>query len=92
MTQEDKDKNQQLYFEFLNEYKRIQYNPVYFMEKYYNVQFPDKVVTVDDEDRQNIYDYYKGIPLLKDASDMSKLAEEKKRREEKGIKDWEYED
>lgn len=92
MTQEEKDKNQQLYNEFLKEYKRVRFNPVYFMEKYYNAQFPDKVVIVDDEDRQNIYDHYRGVPLLKDASDMRKLSEEKKRRLDKGLKDWEYED
>ena len=92
MTQEEKDKNQQLYFEFLKEYKRVRFNPVYFMEKYYNALFPDKVVVVDDEDRQKMYDHYRGVPLLRDASDMDKLSEAKKRREEKGIKDWEYED
>jgi len=80
------------YNEFLKEYNRVRFNPVYFMEQYYNKIFQDKIVMVDDEDRQNMYDRYKGVPFIKDSDDWRKLDEMTKRREEKGLKDWEYED
>lgn len=92
MDEKEKDRNQQLFNEFIREFKKITTNPVYFMEYYYNRLFPDKIVFMDDEDRQELYDHFKGIPLVKDSSDLNKLNEINKRRKEKGLKDWEYED
>lgn len=91
MIKEEKDKNQQLFNEFIREFKKIKSNPVYFMEFYYNKLHPDKIVLMDDEDRQELYDHFKGIPFIKDADDWRKLDKEKERRKENGLKDWEYE-
>ncbi|MBB4036613.1 hypothetical protein GGR21_002519 [Dysgonomonas hofstadii] len=92
MTNEEKDRNQQLFNEFIREFKKIKSNPVYFMEYYYNRLFPDKIVLMDDEDRQELYDHFKGIPFIRDSEDWNKLNKIEERRKEKGLKDWEYED
>lgn len=91
MTKEEKERNQQLFNEFLVEFNKVKSNPVHFMEQYYDKLFPEKTVIMDDEDRQELYNHFKGIPLIRDSADWRKFDETKKRREEKGLKDWEYE-
>jgi hypothetical protein len=92
MTKEEKDRNQQLFNEFIREFKKVKSNPVYFMEYYYNRSLPENIVLMDDEDRQELYDHFKSIPLIRDSEDWNKLNEREERRKEKGLKDWEYED
>lgn len=92
MTSEEKERNQQLFNEFMLEFKKVKSNPVYFMEYYYNKLFPDRIVLMDDEDRQELYDHFRAIPFIKDSADWKKLNEKEGYRKEKGLKDWEYED
>lgn len=92
MINEEKERNQQLFNEFIREFKKVKSNPVYFMEYYYNRLLPEKTVLMDDEDRQELYDRFKGIPFIPDSEDWSKLNKKEERRKEKGLKDWEYED
>ena len=69
-----------------NEFKSIQHNPIYFIEKYWNAFNPDNAVSLSDDEKQELFDQYKGIPLFKDFEGMGRHNEKVKELKEKGLK------
>lgn len=82
-------KDSEEYKEFIKIYKRANNNAVFFLENYYNIVHPDKKIELTDEEKQELYDEFKGIPYF---DDMSKVGPYQKRIDElkaQGYKDWE---
>lgn len=81
--------------EFIKIFTRVQYNPIYFLDLYYNKIHPDKALELTDEEKQEIFDKFhskKGIPLITDLKDWEMLDKHKKEIEKlksEGYKDWE---
>ena len=75
--------------EWNKEYKRIRRNAVYFIEEYYNKLHPDQKVELTDEERQIVFDRYKGIPLYDNFARASERDQKIRELKEKGYKDWE---
>lgn len=88
-------KDREEYKEFIKTFKRIQFNPVYFLELYYNVVHPEKKIELTEEEKQSLFDEYhskKGIPLIKDIKDwehVKKHEEQIQKYKAEGYKDWE---
>jgi len=76
-------------FEWLEDYERIRRNPIFFIEKYYNILFPDKKLELTDEERQKLFDRYKMTPYFADMSDALKYFDKIKELKKEGYKDWE---
>lgn len=72
-----------------DEFKLVQRNPIYFLELYWNKLYPDEAVTLEDDEKQRLYDRYKMVPLLKSFDDAEQLIQAKKTAKEQGFKDWE---
>lgn len=80
---------QRLKDNWLDEFKLVQRNPIYFLELYWNKLYPDEAVTLEDDEKQRLYDRYKMVPLLKSFDDAEQLIQAKKTAKEQGFKDWE---
>lgn len=80
---------QRLKDNWLDEFKLVQRNPIYFLELYWNKLYPDEAVTLEDDEKQRLYDRYKMVPLLKSFDDAEQLIQAKKSAKEQGFKDWE---
>lgn len=73
--------------EWEKEFKRVQFNAVRFIEEYYNKLHPENPIILNDEEKQKIFNQYKGIPLIDGSPfEYSKKIEELKKQ---GYKDWE---
>jgi CRISPR/Cas system-associated protein Cas5 (RAMP superfamily) len=81
------------YDDFIKTYNRIRNNAVFFLEKYYNIVHPDQIVELSDDEKQELFDEFKGIPFFGDAVNaFDKFNKYQKKIEElknKGYKDWE---
>ena len=73
---------------FLQIYKRVQANPILFLEAYFN-KIPQVNLMLTEEEKQKIFDTYRHIPVLPDIEDMKKWDEYVKLQRETGKKDWE---
>ena len=73
---------------FLQIYKRVQANPILFLEAYFN-KIPQENLMLTEEEKQKIFDTYRHIPVLPDIEDMKKWDEYVKLQRETGKKDWE---
>lgn len=88
-------KDNEDYKEFIKIFKRVQYNPIYFLDLYYKIVHPDKSIELTDEEKQELFDEFhskKGIPLITDVKDwelVRKHEEQIKKYKEEGYKDWE---
>ena len=74
------------------EFKKVRFNPIYFIENYYNVVNADNPAILSDNEKQSLYNEYKGIPLLDEGNWSSYFDRRKKLQEEEGYKDWEIDD
>lgn len=79
--------------EWLKDYQRIQRNPIFFIEEYYNKLHPDNAINLTDEEKELVYDKYRinMVPLLDDTNFCAYQEHLKKIEElrEQGHKDWE---
>ncbi len=75
--------------DFLTELKRIKANPIYFLEEYYNKMHPDNKVNLSDEEKQNLYDKFKGVPLFENGEDAFNYIAKRDELKKQGLKDWE---
>ena len=73
---------------FLQIYKRVQANPILFLEAYFN-EIHQENLMLTEEEKQKIFDTYRHIPVLPDIEDMKKWDEYVKLQRETGKKDWE---
>jgi hypothetical protein len=78
---------------WLEDYRRIKRNPVFFIEEYYNQLHSDGKVCLTDEEKQIIYDKHRVnmVPLLDEIdirlyNDYRKKIDDLKKQ---GYKDWE---
>lgn len=71
------------------EFKRVKNNPIYFIDKYYNLVHKDNLIELSDEEKQEQFDRHKGIPLIKDIEQFTKFNDKVSELKEKGYKDWE---
>lgn len=74
---------------WLEEYKLILRNPIYFLEVYWNQLYKDEQVELSDKEKQEIYDQYKMKPFIKSFEELRELEKARKEANEKSIKDWE---
>ena len=72
--------------EFLKEYDRVRRNAVFFVEHYWTKLHPDKPLTLTDDEKQQLYNKYRMVPLVQDVTAYIKRVEELRA---KGYKDWE---
>lgn len=81
------------YKEFIKVFKRIQFNAVYFLDNFYNVVYPDKKIELSDEEKQNLFDEYKGVPFFGDIGNFHQKYKEYTDRidrlKSEGYQDWE---
>ena len=59
---------------FLQIYKRVQANPILFLEAYFNKIHQENLILTEEE-KQKIFDTYRHIPVLPDIEDMKKWDE-----------------
>lgn len=81
--------NTELINEFLKEFETARFNAVYFLEKYWNKNNPDKIIELSDEDKQKLYDKFKGIPFFSDLGDIKGYTDKVDALKAEGLKDWE---
>jgi hypothetical protein len=72
--------------EFLKEYARVRCNAVFFVENYWNKLHSDKPIILTDDEKQQLYNKYRIVPLVQDFTAYTKRLEELRA---KGYKDWE---
>lgn len=72
---------------FIQIYKRIQANPILFLEAYFN-KIHQEDLNLTDEEKQKIFDDLRHIPVLPDLEDMKKWNEYVKLQRQMGKKDW----
>jgi len=75
---------------FIQEFERVQNNIVYFIDIYYNKVSENKIELTDDE-KQKLFDKYKGIPYFDDVRKSISYSEKIKELKDQGDKDWEIE-
>lgn len=75
--------------DFIKELNRIKVNPIYFLETYYNIVNEDDKLVLTDEEKQQLYDKFKMIPLFENPSDAFSYTEKRDELKKQGIKDWE---
>ncbi|MGB1020591.1 MAG: hypothetical protein ACPGVF_05765 [Flavobacteriaceae bacterium] len=81
--------NKETYIElFIQIYKRIQANPILFLEGYFN-KIHQETLNLTDEEKQKIFDDHRHFPVLPDLEDMKKWDEYVKLQRQMGKKDWE---
>ncbi|NMA74480.1 MAG: hypothetical protein GX963_10045 [Bacteroidales bacterium] len=88
------DKESKEYKEFIRIFKRVQHNAVYFLEEYYNKVNPDKAIELTDEEKQSLFDEFRGVPLFKTGGveafeELDKYYKRLEKLKAKGYKDWE---
>ena len=74
---------------WLEEYKLVHRNPIYFLEMYWGKLYPDEKPELSDDEKQRIYDYYRQIPLIENMDQLREFEKFKEETRAKGIKDWE---
>lgn len=72
---------------FIQIYKRIQANPILFLEAYFN-KIHQEDLNLTDEEKQKIFDDLRHIPVLPDLEDMKKWDEYVKLQRQMEKKDW----
>lgn len=75
--------------EFLKEFETARFNAVYFLEKYWNRSNLDKQIELSDEDKQKLYDKFKGAPFFSDLDAIVKYTDRVDALKAEGLKDWE---
>ena len=74
---------------FIKEFERARFNAVYFLEMFWNKVNPDNKIELSDEDKQALFDKYRGAPFFIYFYQLRKHSEWQKEMKEKGYKDWE---
>ncbi len=72
--------------EFLKEYARIRRNAVFFVENYWNKLHPDNPIILTEEEKQQLYNEFRMVPLVHNVAAYTRRLEELRA---KGYKDWE---
>ena len=81
--------NTELIKEFLKEFETARFNAVYFLEKYWNKSNPDKQIHATEDDKQLLYDKFKGAPFFSDLDAIVKYTDRVDALKAEGLKDWE---
>lgn len=67
----------------------VKYNPILFLERYYNAVEPEEYhLELTREQKQHYYNKYKGIPVIQ-AEDMVEFGKKLDERRQSGKEDWE---
>ncbi len=74
---------------WLEEYRLIRRNPIYFLELYWNKLYPEEKVELTDEEKERLYNKYCGKPRIKDTKDLREYVQRRDAARAKGLKDWE---
>lgn len=75
--------------DFIKELNRIKGNPIYFLETYYNIINKDNELILTDEEKQQVYDKFKMIPMFENTDDAFSYTDKRNELKKQGIKDWE---
>lgn len=70
-------------------FSRLRFNAIYFIEEYWNVVHPDKKVELTKEEKQEIFNRYKGTPYFSDFTQIENYNKRIKELKEQGYEDWE---
>jgi len=73
---------------FIEIYKRVQANPILFLEGYFN-KIHQEALHLTEQEKQKIFDEHRHVPVMPDIEDMKKWNEYVKLQREQGKKDWE---
>ena len=74
--------------EFEKEFRRLRFNPIYFYEYYWKEKHPDET-ELTREQKQKLYDEYRGTPFFQDFGEAIKHQERIKELKAQGYEDWE---
>lgn len=83
---EEKEKS---YNQFIKEFERARFNPIYFLVEFWSKVNPDSDIVLSDEEKQKLFDKYKGMPCFNDFEKLYQHQKREKELKEKGYKDWE---
>lgn len=73
---------------FLRDLHKIQANPIFFLEEYWNKLHPGMKLDLTDEQKQQIYDHNRLIVPLLSEDQLHSYAEARDKAKKKGLKDW----
>lgn len=71
------------------EFKRLRFNPIYFIEQYYNKMHPESKVELSKEEKQRLFNEYKGTPHFNSWDKMMDYQNEVDKLKAEGYEDWE---
>ncbi len=75
---------------FLHDLHKIQANPIFFLEEYWNKLHPEMKLDLTDRQKQRIYDTNRtAIPYLNDADGLHKFQQALDQAKKQGLNDWE---
>ena len=74
--------------EFEKEFRRLRFNPIYFYEYYWKEKHPDEP-ELTREQKQKLYDEYRGTPFFQDFGEAIKHQERIKELKAQAYEDWE---
>lgn len=73
---------------FLRDLHKVQANPIFFLEEYWNKRHLGMKLNLTDEQKQQIYDHNRLIVPLLSEDQLHPYAEARAKAKKKGLKDW----
>lgn len=77
------------YKKLIKIFKRIQFNAVFFLENYYNVAHPNEQIILTDDEKQELFNQFRGIPFVGGLDDIGAYMQRIDKLKEEGKRDWE---
>lgn len=70
--------------------ERIQSNPIYFIDEYWNILHPDQKLDLTDDEKETIFRNHRvSVPLFANGDVMHGFMEKYREAKKQGLKDWE---
>ena len=70
-------------------FKKVRHNPIFFIDFFWNVAYPEKAVELTENQKQKYFDKHKGAPFFNDINDAFEYSKWTAEMKAKGYKDWE---
>lgn len=74
---------------FLHDLHKVQANPIFFLEEYWNKRHPGMKLDLTDDEKQQIYNHNKCTVTFMPADELHKYMKARDEAKKKGFKDWE---
>lgn len=83
----DKDQNLKA---FLKDLERIESNPIFFLEEYWNKLHPDQILNLADDEKETIFKNHRTlVPHFESDETMHSFMRKYDAAKAQGLKDWE---